>query len=146
MGAAFTLVETLGVLAVLALTVSLVGMNFGVQIDAARLESLSGELRSLDARARLLARTQGSLWMRRDAEAVEVVRVVDGASVDRRVLPVGVTLRWEAVDGDSLDAVGFGIDRFGRSSDVVWHLATDSRERELRWSVLGWCGQARFAP
>lgn len=149
----FTLIETLAVLSILALLVSLGLGHFAGSVEHGRLQGLASELRSLDARARLLCRTEGAVELRAIRTAsgqvgsghpiVELVRVVDDEVLSTRVLPASASLRWEAWDGRiAVDAplVRIPVDRFGASDDVVWTLTQGDRRE--RWIVLGSTGAA----
>ena len=165
----FTLIEILAVVSILSLVVTLALGHFAVAVDAARLGDLASDLRALDARARLLARSEGLVEIRvvgavgnsgRLAEQVVVERVADdraGETLGRVPLPPGTTLRWSnwnRVEGQSLDLLPtVRIDRSGMSDDVAWTLRRgDSAGAEgqdpggsLCWVVLGATGQV-FEP
>lgn len=150
----FTLIEILLVVSILALVVTMGLGHFAVGIEHGRVRDIASELRSLDARARLLARAEGSVEMRVASSAGEggqlgsevvVVRTADGEILTRSMLPDGCSLRWNrwsgpVVGSDPNPLAAVAINRQGESEDIAWSIAEGTQDSA--WVVLGTTGEA----
>ncbi len=139
----FTLIELLAVIAIASLVMS-VGMvsigNVRRQTDAV---SLVGGLRSMDARARLHARTSGSpvqLHVDSDARTIRLIAGIGGvgAMLAHRDIPNPIGLVIETPGGNGV--VRF--DRLGVSDDYVLIVSDGMTSR--RMAIAGLTGDVRI--
>lgn len=147
----FTLIEILLVVSILALVVTMGLGHFSVGIEHGRIEGAASELRSLDARARLLAKAEGSVELRmsqstRDGKIqsqVLVARRADGEILTRSTLPYESSLRWNRWSGpvigiDPSPLPSVVINRQGESPDIAWTISGGTQR--AAWVVLGTTG------
>ncbi len=131
---ALTLIELLAVIVLMSLVAGLATIGLAAASDHARLRAAAADWRSLDAHARLLARSGEPIVM----IVGEDTREIRLDSVESRLaslaLPVGVDVE---VAGERDDGpVTF--DRLGHSRDYAVSLRLDGRQ--LGWKVYGLTG------
>lgn len=137
---AFTLIEVLAVVTIVALATAALTIGLGAADANARLRALTADLIDLDARARLLARTDGTCELRfpRDEAEREValVLVSHEDAFSTVVLPMSARAEARTLDGDPLEAVRF--DRSGRTPD--YSITVSMGDLTAAWTVAGLTG------
>lgn len=136
----FTLIEVLAAVTIVALATAALTVGLGAADANARLRALTADLIDLDARARLLARTDGACELRfpRDEAEREVTLVLLGREdmFTSVALPMNGRVEARTLDGHPLEAVR--VDRSGRSVDYRVMVALD--ELAATWAVAGLTG------
>ena len=129
---AFTLLEVLIVVVLLALAAALGAHAMLGAGEVASWKSAEAALREFDARARMLARRDGGVVIGQDAAKESLVARANGAPVVALVLPQRARAFVEG--GRPLP-----IDRLGRSGDATYRIEIDGFIRRVR--VAGLTGQ-----
>jgi prepilin-type N-terminal cleavage/methylation domain-containing protein len=131
---AFTLVEVLATVALLALVMSFAMIGLGGAIDEAAMLEAVAAMRDLDARARTAAQSVGSVELHLDGGDAALRVMHTGEIVARRELAHGGLAGVSDSDGRRLEQVRF--DRSGRSADYMVEIAVASHARRLRVAGL----------
>lgn len=132
-----TLIETLAVVVLLGITAATTLTHLSGATDSARLREAGAIVRDADARARLLAQSEGPLFLELDADRGAVsVRDPGGRVLLARELPARV--RVEAVDENSQPIEQIVIDARGRSGDYT--IVATLGDRRDAWRVAGLTG------
>ncbi len=140
----FTLIESLAVVALLALAVSTLAVRVAPSVEAARLRDARSAVLDADARARVLAQRGRVVLLTADGDAVWARDAADPREMPlvRRPLPEGVTLSLRGTPaGESLSTLR--IDADGRSDDYL--LTVVAGDRASQTVVAGLTGFA-FEP
>lgn len=135
---AFTLVEVLAVIVIMAIIAASLAASLGGASDQAQFMQVLADLRDLDARGRMFARTsEGAAELAIDADARRI-RLSGAGSDDvvaQRSWPGGVSVTFSA--DRPVTSVIF--DRAGRSIDYSVRITADSSRATLRFCGLtGW--------
>lgn len=137
--AGFTLLELLAALTLASLVLGVVAVRLSASNEQARLTAAAGELRDLDRRARLYARSHGTaslLPIREEGgrPGLALRAWPSGEGIARAVFDedVRVFLRGEDSGG------GLLFDRSGRCAD--YEVLLRAGDREARWRVSGTTG------
>jgi prepilin-type N-terminal cleavage/methylation domain-containing protein len=145
---AFTLVEMLAVVAILALTVSAAAVALTGMDRAGALHAAAANYAAFDAQARATARTSaGAVTIRIVEEGASAVIVIDAMQghwtarpqvVGRLEMPGAVTMRWAADEPARRPLGSIALDRNGRGRDYLVEFIAD--ERRTRWRIGGLTG------
>jgi len=137
---AMTLIEVLAAVTLVALATAALTVGLGAADANVRLRAVSADLIDLDARARLLSRTDGACEVRfpvgggqREAVLALVGQEEPFSAVE---LPRGARVEARALEGDPLKVVRFGRD--GRTIDYRVTVTMD--ELTAAWTVAGLTG------
>ncbi len=135
-GRALTLIELLAVIVIMSLVAGLATTGLAAASDQARLRAAAADWRTLDAHARLLARSGEPVVMIVDEDAREgrLQAVKSGERLASLVLPPGVDVD---VSGEP-DEGPVTFERSGRSRDYAVALLVDGRQ--VGWQVYGLTG------
>lgn len=142
---AFTLIESLAVVALLALAVSTLAVGIAPSAESARLREARSAVLDADARARVLAQRGNVMLLALDENAVWARDATDPRAepLVYRSLPAGVSVRG-TTDGRPWAALRIGTD--GRSEDYVLTVAAGGRASETVVAGLtGYAFEARVS-
>lgn len=135
----FTLIEVLTVVTILAIATAAMTVGLASADANARLRALGADLVDLDARARLLARTDGACELRLPSEqdrSVALALVGSDEAFTTIALPRGARLEASTTASDALETIRF--DRSGRSFDYEVIVTFD--DLSATWAVAGLTG------
>jgi prepilin-type N-terminal cleavage/methylation domain-containing protein len=136
---AFTLLEVLAVIVLIAVATAAVATGFSGAVGMARLRQSAATMQDLDRKARLAAITEGAVRLLVDnsepAQAT-VWRLGAHESLFRATFPPGVAVRLSDASGAPLDGVWF--DSRGRSLDYAVTCSLGSAG--FGWTVAGLTG------
>lgn len=136
---AFTLIETLAVVALIGLAAVVMTPMLVGATDATRLDDASRRFLDLDARARQLARRDSGVELRTQSGSVRLT--VGGEREEETVLTwqhgEHIAIEAASVDGESIERVSY--DRAGRSQDLDITISVGGMRRSVRIAGLtGW--------
>ncbi len=141
---AFTLVECLAVVALMALAVGTVAVGVAPAADAARLREARSAVLAVDARARVLARQGEPVLLTIEGGVVRAVLAGDDRHrviLERQLAGITEASLRDPTTGHTLAAVR--IDSAGQSDDFVLHLvASDRRSETLVAGLTGYVFKA----
>lgn len=135
----FTVIELLAVVSLLSLVMALGAVRLGVATDEAHLSRALADLLEMDARARLLGRSDGavSLSLESEPKRLVLVRARGGDVLQSTVLPRDASVRLTDPGSRApLNEIRF--DRAGRSCD--YEVEVRLGEHQARRTVAGLTG------
>jgi type II secretory pathway pseudopilin PulG len=135
---AFTLLETLAVVVLLALAAATVGARLTGSNTLARVRATAAAAQEADARARLLAVSHGRVAIQVEPGSGDLIAVVDGERSATLRAPAGMA-RFDLFHGTTGQPLSLvWIDSRGRSEDYSASCSLEGRV--ARWSVAGLSG------
>jgi prepilin-type N-terminal cleavage/methylation domain-containing protein len=136
---AFTLIEVLAVVTILAIATAAMTVGLASADANARLRAFRADLIDLDARARLFARTEGACDIRFPLEAEQTIvlaRLGNEEPLATVTLPHAARVEAQATGRDALKIVH--VDRSGRSVD--YRVTVTMGDLSTAWTVAGLTG------
>ncbi len=136
---AFTLTEVLAAVTIVAIATAALTVGLGAADSNARLRSLTADLIDLDARARLLAKTDRVCELRLPPETepeVVLALVRQDGRFSTVQLPQGARVQATTLDDQPLEVIRFN--RSGRTLD--YRVTVTLEELTSEWTVAGLTG------